>query len=94
MKSNLIFYRNNESEESWLIAPKKNSLFHSLWVIFSVETALYNDTTGHVEQEKAKGCPLVYLSRGQSRESCSSGRSSVFFCSETKRKRLRRRLVV
>ena len=62
MKSNLVFYRNNESEESWLIAPKKNSLFHSLWVIFSVETALYNDTTGHVEQEKAKGCPLVYLS--------------------------------
>ena len=45
----------------WLLQ-KKNSLFHSLWVIFSVETALYNDTTGHVEQEKAKGCLLVYLS--------------------------------
>ena len=62
MKSNLVFYRRNENEESWLIAPKKKIvLFHSLWVIFSVETALYN-TTGHVEQEKAKGCPLVYLS--------------------------------
>ena len=46
----------------WLLQKKKKVLFHSLWVIFSVETALYNDTTGHVEQEKAKGCPLVYLS--------------------------------
>ena len=25
MKSNLVLYRNNESEESGLIAPKKNS---------------------------------------------------------------------
>ena len=40
----------------WLL--KRIVLFHSLWVI----TALYNDTTGHVEQEKAKGCLLVYLS--------------------------------
>lgn len=62
MKSNPVFYRRNENEESWLIAQKKKVLFHSLWVIFSVETALYNDTTGHVEQEKAKGCLLVYLS--------------------------------
>ena len=45
----------------WLLQ-KKIVLFHSLLVIFSVETALYNDTTGHVEQEKAKDAPW-YISR-------------------------------
>ena len=41
---------------------------HILWVIFfyglffSVETALYIDTTRRVAREKTKGCLLVYLS--------------------------------
>ena len=64
MKSNLVFYRRNENEESWLIAPKKKIvLFHSLWVIFSVETVLYNDTTCGMSNRKRPRDAPWYISR-------------------------------
>ena len=64
MKSNLVFYRRNENEESWLIAPKKKKvLFHSLWVIFSVETVLYNDTTCGMSNGKRPRDASWYISR-------------------------------
>lgn len=62
MKSNLVFHRSNENEESWLIAPKKIVLFHILWVIFFCGNGFIQLYHLACRTGKAKGCLLVYLS--------------------------------